>query len=135
MAVRSLARRVHTQQVSYISRTINYSDAAAATGQLIGYIPAGATLGTTKVQTTTAFNGTTSVTLSVGTTLTGTDLINATDVRTATARVDTVVPIAAVKTVFENTGDQAVYASVTFGGTVGTAGQATVTVSFEAIVG
>ena len=135
MAARSLARKVHTQQTSYISRTINYNDTAATTGQLVGYIPAGATLGTTKVQTTTAFNGTTSVTLSVGTTLTGTDLINGTDVRTSTARVDTVVPIAAVKSTFEATADVPIYASVTFGGTTGSAGVATVTVTYEAAVG
>ena len=135
MAVVSLARKVHTQQTSFISRTINYSDAAAATGQLIGYLPAGCTLGTTKVLTTTAFNGTVSVTLSVGTTLTGTNLINATDVRTSTARVDTVVPIAAVASTFAATADVPIYASVSFGGTVGTAGQATVVVTYEATVG
>ena len=135
MGVRSLARKVHTQQVSYISRTINYSDSGVTAGVLVGYIPAGATLGATKVQTTTAFNGTTSVTLSVGFTGTGTDLISATDVRTSTARVDTVAPIAGVITAFQATGDTPVYASLTFGGTTGTAGQATVTVTFEAIIG
>ena len=120
-------RKTHLQVVQNISRTINYNDAAAATGQLVGVLPAGAMLDKTMVQTTTAFNGTVSVTLSVGTTLTGTQLINATDVRTAAARVDTVVPIAQAGPL---AADTPIYASVAFGGTVGTAGAATVTVLF-----
>jgi hypothetical protein len=126
------ARKTHLQLVHQISRTINYSDAAAATGQQIGTLPAGAVLDKTMVQTSTAFNGTVSVTLSVGTTLTGTDLINATDVRTAAARVDTVVPIAKAGPL---AADTPIYASVAFGGTTGSAGQAQVIVTYITSVG
>ena len=54
------ARKTQLPCSHYIARTINFGDAAAATGQQIGTIPAGAMIGTTKVLTTTAFNGTTS---------------------------------------------------------------------------
>lgn len=121
------ARKTQLPVVHQISRQINYSDAAAATGQQIGTLPAGAILDKTMVQTSTAFNGTTSVTLSVGTTLTGTDLISATDVRTAAARVDTVVPIAKAGPL---AADTPIYASVAFGGTTGSAGVATVVVTY-----
>lgn len=121
------ARKTQLPVVHQISRQINYSDAAAATGQQVGTLPAGAILDKTMVQTSTAFNGTTSVTLSVGTTLTGTDLISATDVRTAAARVDTVVPIAKAGPL---AADTPIYASVAFGGTTGSAGVATVVVTY-----
>lgn len=121
------ARKTQLPVSHYISRVINFGDQAAATGQQIGTVPAGCYLGTTKVLTTTAWNGTTSVALSVGTTLTGTDLINGTDVRTAAARVDTVVPIAKVLCAV----DTPIYASVAFGGTVGTAGSSAVVLTYE----
>ena len=72
-------RKTQLQVIHCISRTINYSDPAAATGQLIGILPAGAVLDKTIVLTSTAFNGSVTVTLSVGTTLTGTGYVNATD--------------------------------------------------------
>ena len=125
-------RKTQLQLVHQISRTINYNDAAAATGQLVGVLPAGACLDKTMVQTSTAWNGTTSVTLSVGTTLTGTNFINATDVRTAAARVDTVVPIAQAGPL---AADTPIYASITFGGTTGSAGQSQVIVTYIAAVG
>lgn len=126
------ARKLQTQQVHQISRTINYNDTGITTGLQIGTLPAGAMLDKTSVLTSTAFNGTTSVTLSVGTTLTGTDLINATDVRTAAARVDTVVPIAKAGPL---AADTPIYASATFGGTTGSAGVTTVIVTYTAAVG
>lgn len=126
------ARKLHTQQVHQISGTVAYNTAGITAGVQIGTLPAGAVLDKTTVLTTTAFNGTTSVTLSVGNTATGTQYINATDVRTGTARVDTVVPIA-------NAGplaaDTPVYASITFGGTTGSAGAATVVLTYTAAVG
>lgn len=126
------ARKLQTQQIHQISRTINYNDAGITAGVQVGTLPAGACLDKTMVQTSTAFNGTTSVTLSVGTTATGTQLINATDVRTAAARVDTVVPIASAGPL---AADTPIYASVTFGGTTGSAGVATVIVTYVAAIG
>lgn len=126
------ARITHPQVLHHISKQINWNDANAAVGQLVGVLPAGAILDKTMVQTSVAFNGTVSATLSVGTTLTGTDLINATDVRTAAARVDTVAPIAKAGPLLVDT---PIYASVAFGGTIGSAGLATVAVTYIPAVG
>lgn len=121
------ARKTQYQVVHYISATIAYNTPGNTAGVQIGTLPSGAMVDETSVLTTTAFNGTTSVTLSVGTTATGTQFINATDVRTAAARVDTQVPIANVGPL---AADTPVYASVTFGGTTGSAGSSTVIVYY-----
>lgn len=128
----STARKTHLPVPHQISRTINFNDAGVATGVLIGTVPAGSLLGTTKVVTSVAFNGTVSVALSVGSTLTGTGFINGTDVRTAIARVDTVVPAAVAGPLAADTD---VYVSIAFGGTVGTAGVATVELTFNPNIG
>lgn len=125
-------RKTQLQVTHQISRTINWNDTGVTTGLLVGMLPLGALLHITRVLTDTAFNGTVSVALSVGTTLTGTDLINGTDVRTAAARVDTVVPIAKAGPL---AADQAIYASIALGGTAGTAGRATVIVEYTPVVG
>lgn len=126
------ARKTQIPAVHSISRTINYNDAGIAAGVQVGTLPAGAMVLTTHVLTDTAFNGTTSVALSVGQTLTGTDYINGTDVRTAAARADTVAPIAKAGPL---AADTPVYASVAFGGTTGSAGRATVIVDYIPTVG
>ena len=125
-------RKTQLQVTHEISRTINYSDAGIAAGVVVGILPAGAVAHITRVLTTTAWNGTVSVTLSVGTTATGTQFINATDVRTAAARVDTVVPIASVG---PYAADTPIYASITLGGTAGSAGASTVIVEYTPAVG
>lgn len=125
-------RKTQYQVTHEISRQITYDTTGAATGVLVGVLPAGAVIDKTTVLTSTAFNGTVSVALSVGTSLTGTQLINGTDVRTAIARVDTVAPAA-------NAGplaaDTPIYASVAFGGTAGSAGAAQVIVYYTPVVG
>lgn len=126
------ARKTQLQVTHEISRTINYSDAGITAGVVVGVLPAGALLHITRVLTSTAFNGTVSVTLSVGTAAAGTQLINATDVRTAAARVDTVVPIASAGPL---AADTTIYATVTFGGTTGSAGVATVIVEYTTAAG
>lgn len=121
------ARKTQFQVVHTISKTINYSDAGITAGVQIGTIPAGSMIDETSVLTSTAWNGTVSVALSVGTTATGTQLISAADVRTAAARVDT-------QTVIANAGplaaDTPIYASVALGGTAGSAGVTTVIVYY-----
>lgn len=126
------ARKLHTQQIHQISITVGYNTAGITGGIQVGTLPAGAVIDKTSVFTTTAWNGTTSVALSVGTTATGTQLINGTDVRTGTARVDTVAPIAAAGPL---AADTPVYASVVFGGTTGSAGATTIVVTYTAAVG
>lgn len=122
------ARRYAQHQTTYLRKTVNYSDAGITAGVVVGVVPAGATVHIARVLTDTAFNGTTSVTLSVGQTATGTDYINATDVRTAAARVDTVAPIAKAGPL---AADTTIYASVAFGGTTGSAGRANVIIEYS----
>jgi len=125
-------RKTQLQVTHTISRTVTFADANAATGQLVGILPAGSVAHISRVLTSTAWNGTVSVALSVGTALTGTQFINGTDVRTAAARVDTVVPIASAG---PYAADTPIYASVAFGGTTGSAGSSTVVVEFCANIG
>ena len=125
--------RKYQQSVTHqISRTVNYNDTGLSAGLQIGVLPAGSVLKETMIITDTAFNGTVSVALSVGTTLTGTDLINGTDVRTAAARVDTVVPVAKAGPL---SADQAYYVSAAFGGTTGSAGRSTIVITYHPNIG
>ena len=126
------SRKTQYQVPHEISQVVSWNTTGNTTGVEIGTLPAGAVIDRTSVLTTTAFNGTTSVALSVGVTGTGTGLINGTDVRTAAARVDTVCPIAAVGPL---AADTTIYASVAFGGTVGTAGTAYVVVTYWPAIG
>jgi len=126
------ARKTQLQVPHQISRTINYSDSGITAGVVVGVLPAGCVATITRVLTDTAFNGTVSVALSVGTSATGTQFINATDVRTAAARADTVVPIASAG---PYASDTTIYASVAFGGTTGSAGRSTVVVEYVPNIG
>lgn len=126
------ARKTQYQVIHEISRTISFDTPGIAAGVVVGVLPAGAIADMTQVYTTTAWNGTVSVALSVGTTATGTNFISASDVRTAAARVDTVVPIAQVGPFASDT---TIYASVALGGTAGTAGSSTVVVKYIPVVG
>lgn len=127
-------RKTQFQVTHEISRTFTFADGIGplAAGLQVGVLPAGAVAIITRVLTTTAWNGTVSVAGSVGITLTGTTFINGTDVRTAAARVDTVVPIASVGPF---AADTPIYASFAFGGTIGTAGSSTVVVEYLPQVG
>ena len=104
-----------------------YTQAQLVAGVLIGVIPAGAILGNTRVITPTAWNGTVSVVVNIGTTPNGTELVAASDVRTAAARADAVVPIARSGPL---AADTPIYASLVFGGTFGTAGLSVVGVEY-----
>lgn len=126
------ARKTQYQVIHEISRTISFDTPGIAAGVVVGVLPAGAIADMTQLYTTTAWNGTVSVAMSVGTTATGTNFISASDVRTAAARVDTVVPIAQVGPFASDT---TIYASVVLGGTAGTAGSTTVVVKYIPVVG
>lgn len=127
-------RKTQLQVVHEISRTITFADGLSplTAGVVVGVLPAGAVADETSVLTTTAWNGTVSVAVSVGITATGTTFINGTDVRTAAARVDTQVPIASVGPF---AADTPIYASAAFGGTIGTAGSTTIVVYYIPGVG
>lgn len=125
------ARKLHTQQTHQISITIAYNTPGVAGGVQVGTLPAGAVIDKTTVAATTAFNAATTNTISVGTTPTGTNLINATSV-TAVARVDTVAPVAQMGPL---AADTPIYASYAQSGTAATTGVATIIVLYTASVG
>lgn len=127
------ARKIHQYVPNHIGLTVNYNTAGVTTGvEFPNRLPAGAIINKCTVITDVAFNGTVSVALSVGYTATGTDLISATDVRTARARVDTNTPIASNP---YRSADTQLFASLAFGGTVGTAGTAYIIVEYFPVVG
>lgn len=122
------ARQFHSQQTHYLRKKITFADTGLAAGVRVGRLPAGAAIDKTTLLTTTTWNGSVSVAVSVGFTATGTDLINGSDVRTGTARADTVAPIA--KAIPSLTSEQDVYASVAFGGTAGTTGETSILIYY-----
>lgn len=117
MAAASKARQFHTQQTHFLRTLINYNDADALT-RVIGTVPAGANILSTKTVISTAQNAGTTNTLSVGTTAGGTDLVNATAAGTATAVVSTLAPSG--KSLLA--ADTTYYATLTQSGTAATAG-------------
>ena len=78
-----VARLIHTQQIHYLRKRVNFSDRGIATGNYLGTVPAGAMLVGNFVRVGTAFNGT-GAALNVGTTPTGTEVF--TDAGTVGAR-------------------------------------------------
>lgn len=121
------ARRNSSQQVGYLRFKVNFGDAATAVAALKQTLPAGAIVLRATVNKTTAWNSATSAALSVGFVGgTGTELVNAADVKTATGIVagtlsaGALVPLAA---------DSQVQASVAFVGAP-TAGAAYVVIEY-----
>jgi len=128
MAVRSLGRKFHTQQSHYMTTLINYSDADASTGRLLGYLPPNSVLVRIYTVIQTAFNAGTTNTLSVGKTATGTDYVSGTAAGSVTA--PTAATLTAANCYNPTTGDQAIYASYAQSGTAASAGVALVVVEY-----
>jgi hypothetical protein len=82
------ARQLHTQQIHYIRKRVNFNDSAIGTGVVFGTLPAGAMIVSQAVRCSTAFNAGTTNALNVGTAAGGTQLF--TDAATAGARVPTI---------------------------------------------
>jgi hypothetical protein len=68
------ARQLHTQQIHYLRKRVNYNDKGISGGVYMGTVPAGAMVVLNNVRVTTAFNGT-SPGLNVGITPTGNDIL------------------------------------------------------------
>jgi hypothetical protein len=82
-------RELHTQQIMYIRKTVNWNDANIATGVPSSFsIPAGAMVVLQSVRVRTAFNAGTTNALNVGTAAGGTQFF--TDAATAGARQPTI---------------------------------------------
>lgn len=115
------ARILHTQQVHYFRKRVNYNDAGIAAGVFVGTFPAGAMLLQLAVRVNTAFNAGTTNALNSGTTALGTQLF--TDAATAGARFP-VVPNLSFAT------DTDFYVSYAQTGGAATAGQADIVYSY-----
>lgn len=122
---------VHTISLA-LSPTGALTQAQLTAGVQIGVLPAGAVATFSRALTSVAWNGTVSVVANIGTTLLGTQILAASDVRTAAARADTAVPIAAAGPYAVDT---PIFASMVFGGTLGTTGATILGLEYWANIG
>lgn len=115
------ARVLHTQQIHYLRKRVNFNDSAIGTGVVFGTLPAGAMLTNQSVRVVTAFNAATTNAINVGTTAGGTQLF--TDVATAGARSPTIANLSFAS-------DTDLYVQFAQTGTAATTGQADIVVSY-----
>lgn len=125
-----VARQLETQQTHYLRRDVAFNTQGIASGVLIGTLPAGAVITTTRVYITTAFNATTTNVLQGGTTGTGTNLFTTTDAAAGTAGPKTPAAAANQGLGLLISADSDLFVSYTFTGTAPTTGAATVIVEF-----
>jgi hypothetical protein len=114
-------RILHTQQVHYFRKRVNWNDSGIAAGVQFGTMPAGAMITNLSVRVNTAFNAGTTNALNVGTTAGGTQVF--TDAATAGAR-SPAIPNLSFAT------DTDLYASYAQTGGAATAGQADIVISY-----
>lgn len=81
------ARNVMSPVVQTINTSLAYNTTGAATGILVGTLPAGAMLTGWAVHVTTAFNAGSTNPIAIGTTGTGTDVVPAASITSGTAGV------------------------------------------------
>lgn len=122
------ARQLHTQQVHYIRKRVNWNDSNISTGVVCGTLPAGALLLYAAVRVNTAFNAATTNVLQMGTTATGGEILanavvlgGATGFKTASSGTAFAAQFAS---------DTDVYVSYTQTGTAATAGQGDLVVAY-----
>lgn len=115
------SRLLHTQQVHYFRKRVNYNDNSIGAGVFFGTLPAGAMLVGLNVRVNTAFNAGTTNALNVGTTALGTQIF--TDAATAGAR-SPAIPNLSFAT------DTDLFVSYAQTGTAATAGQADIVISY-----
>lgn len=116
-----IARQLHTQQVHYLRKRVNFNDAAIGTGVVMGTLPAGAMLLGQHVRVSTAFNAGTSNALNVGTSAGGTQLF--TDAATAGARNATVANLSFAS-------DTDIFVQFAQSGTAASAGVADIVITY-----
>jgi hypothetical protein len=115
------ARQLHTQQVHYLRKRVNYNDSAIGTGVVMGTLPAGAMIVSQNVRVSTAFNAGTTNALNVGTAAAGTQVF--TDAATAGARSPTIANLSFAS-------DQDLYVTYAQTGTAATAGVADIVIGY-----
>lgn len=115
------ARELHTQQIHYLRKRVNYNDASISTGVVMGTLPAGAMIISQNVRVSTAFNAATTNALNVGTAAAGTQLF--TDAATAGARSPTIANLSFAS-------DQDIYVTYAQTGTAATAGVGDIVIGY-----
>lgn len=103
----AIPRQLHTQQVHYLRKKVNYNDSNIGSGVLVGTLPAGSIIDyASNLKVTTAFNAGTTNVLTVGTTAGGSDIsANGTSLAGATGTkrmsdADTLGPLAVDTDIF-----------------------------------
>jgi hypothetical protein len=122
-----IPRQYETQQVHYVRRDFSFATAGLSTGVLVGTLPAGSRILSSRVYIDTAFNGTTP-TLQGGTTATGSNLFTSTDAAPATTGAKTPATAAGQGSGLVLAQDQDFFLSGNIGGS--TAGAGSVTIEF-----
>jgi hypothetical protein len=115
------ARQLHTQQVHYLRKRVNWNDSAIGSGVVMGTLPAGAMIVSQNVRCNTAFNAGTTNAVNVGTAAAGTQLF--TDAATAGARSPTIANLSFAS-------DTDIYVTYAQTGTAATAGQADIVIGY-----
>jgi hypothetical protein len=115
------ARLLHTQQVHFFRKRVNYNDNGIAAGVFFGTMPAGAMLTDLDVRVNTAFNAGTTNAINVGTTAGGSQIL--TDAATAGHR-QPAIPNLSFAT------DTDLFVQYAQTGAVATAGQADIVIAY-----
>lgn len=122
------ARELHTQQIHYIRKRVNYNDAGISSGVIVGTLPAGAMLVSAAAVITTAFNAATTNVLQLGTTATGGEILASAVVLAGATGFKSATSGTAFATI--PAADTDVYASFTQTGTAATTGVGYLMVGF-----
>ena len=125
-------RSLHTQQIHYLRKSVNYNDAGISTGVLFGTLPAGAQIlpFASTISIRTAFNAATTNNLLIGTTAAGNDICATADSAAGTTGIKTLA-LATVTTNGYRAADTDLFVTYTQTGAVATAGIATITIAFS----
>lgn len=115
------ARQLHTQQIHYLRKRVNFNDSNIAGGVVMGTLPAGAMIVSQDVRCNTAFNAATTNALNVGTAAGGTQLF--TDAATAGARQPTKANLSFAT-------DTDIFVQYAQTGTAATTGQADIVIGY-----
>jgi hypothetical protein len=125
-------RALHTQQVHYLRKSVNFNDTGISAGVLFGTLPAGAQILplASTISIRTAFNAATTNNLLIGTTAAGNDICATADAAAGTAGIKTLA-LATVTTNGYRAADTDLFVTYTQTGAVATAGIATITIAFS----
>lgn len=124
-----VARVLHTQQVHYFRKRVNFNDAGITAGVLMGTFPAGSMVLDAVTRVNIAFNAATTNVLTAGTNSTAYDnIVGAGDVTEATPAAYRAAIATAGAGVYAT--DTDVFAKYTQTGTAATTGQADIVITY-----